>query len=226
MPPGRFDALPDRETVRSMKGVAQSFWDRSTRKEKPDRDDGFADGAGTFLLFRPESWKGVKRVRVTGAWSHQDAPEGEFHYLDATAIDPTLMTEEFFETLAAALRPADARAESGTPFPDRVSDNRRHLIDQRGEPFFYLCDTDWELFHRLDRKEAGSYLKDRADKRFTIIQAVVLAELGGLVEPNPYGHLWLIDHDPKRPVEGYFEHDDAVVQRADELGLVVGMLPT
>ena len=64
MPPGQFDSLPDLEITRSMKEVARRFWDRSTRKEKPDRDDGFADGAGTFLLFRPDTWTGLKKVRV------------------------------------------------------------------------------------------------------------------------------------------------------------------
>ena len=37
--------------------MATLFRERSTRQERPDRDDGFADGAGTFLLFRPDSWK-------------------------------------------------------------------------------------------------------------------------------------------------------------------------
>ena len=86
-----------------MKEVARRFLDRSTRKEKPDRDDGFADGAGTFLLYRPETWKGVKKVRVTGAWSHEDAREGEYHYLDATGIHPEIMTGEFFGALTLAL---------------------------------------------------------------------------------------------------------------------------
>ena len=226
MPPARFDALPDCELTRSMKGVAQGFWDRSTRREKPDRDDGFADGAGTFLLYRPETWTGVKKVRVTGAWAHEDAPEGEYHYLDATGIAPQAMTEEFFGTLAAALRPDGRRAGGEAPYPAKVSDNRRYLIDQHGEPFFYLGDTAWELFHRLGRDEANLYLEDRAAKRFTVIQAVVLAEHGGLDVPNANGDLPLVGRDPTRPVEAYFRHVDAVVGRAEELGLVVGMLPT
>ena len=36
----------------------------------------------------------------------------------------------------------------------RVSDNRRYLVYEDGRPFFYLGDTAWELFHRLDREEA------------------------------------------------------------------------
>jgi hypothetical protein len=35
----------------------------------------------------------------------------------------------------------------------RVSDNRRFLVKADDSPFFYLGDTAWELFHRLDRAE-------------------------------------------------------------------------
>jgi len=226
MPMERFDKLPDTELTRGMKGVAKRFWDRSTRKEKPVRDDGLGDGAGTFLLYRPDSWKEVKKVRVTGAWSHQGVSDGPFNYLDATRIDPEVMTEEFFATLGSALRPAEERPKAKTPFPVKVSENQRCLIDLDGKPFFYLGDTAWELFHRLDRGEADVYLKDRAAKQFTVIQAVVLAEHGGLDVPNAYGVLPLVGKNPTKPVEAYFEHVDHVVNRADELGLVVGMLPT
>ena len=71
--------------------------------------------------------------------------------------------------------------------PLRVSDNRRFLITTGGNPFFYLGDTAWELFHRLDREEAVLYLEDRAAKGYNVIQAAVLAELDGLRTPNAYG---------------------------------------
>jgi hypothetical protein len=100
------------------------------------------------------------------------------------------------------------------------------LLDAEGKPFFYLADTAWELFHRLDAKDAEAYLKDRAAKGFTVIQAVVLAEFGGLVEPNAFGHLPLETNDPTKPSEAYFKDVDRVVEMADGLGLVVGMLPT
>ncbi len=108
----------------------------------------------------------------------------------------------------------------------RVSENRRFLIEEDGSPFFYLGDTAWELFHRLDREEADRYLRDRAAKGFTVIQAVVLAELDGLHVPNPYGHTPLKNDDPTQPNEEYFRHVDWVVDRAAELGLYIGMLPT
>jgi hypothetical protein len=108
----------------------------------------------------------------------------------------------------------------------KVSDNQRYFVKQDGTPFFYLGDTAWELFHRLNREEADLYLQDRADKGFTVIQAVVLAELGGLRDPNPYGHLPLHDNDPAKPNEAYFQHVDYIVNKAEELGLTIGMLPT
>lgn len=110
--------------------------------------------------------------------------------------------------------------------PLRISDDGRWFVDSEGIPFFYLGDTAWELFHRLNREETDYYLKDRASKGFTVIQAVVLAELDGLNTPNPYGHTPLIDNDPKRPQEEYFQHVDYVVHRAGELGMYIGMLPT
>lgn len=108
----------------------------------------------------------------------------------------------------------------------RVSDNHRFIVTQDGKPFFWLGDTAWELFHRLDRKEAERYLRNRARLRYTVIQAVALAELDGLNAPNPYGEKPLIDNDPARPNDKYFQHVDWVVAKANELGLYIGFLPT
>jgi hypothetical protein len=108
----------------------------------------------------------------------------------------------------------------------KVSDNHRHLVTAEGKPFFYLADTGWELFHRLNREEAETYLRKRASQGFTVIQAVVLAEFDGLTEPNPYGHLPLKNNDPTQPEGPYFEHVDWVVKKANELGLYIGLLPT
>ena len=120
----------------------------------------------------------------------------------------------------------------GVKQPVRVSPNGRFLLDQDGQPFFYLGDTVWELFHRSNRDEAEHYLRDRAAKRFTVIQAVAIAEFDGHNVPNAYGFLPLIDFDPARPAikEGpdndYWDHVDFVLDRANALGLVVGFLPT
>jgi hypothetical protein len=114
----------------------------------------------------------------------------------------------------------------------KISDNHRFIVREDGRPFFYLGDTAWELFHRLNREEADRYLTDRAEKGFTVIQAVAIAELDGQTEPNAYGHLPLVDLDPARPdvKEGpdndYWDHVDYIVNRAESLGLTIGFLPT
>ncbi|UHG93073.1 glycoside hydrolase family 140 protein [Spirosoma oryzicola] len=108
----------------------------------------------------------------------------------------------------------------------KVSDNKRYLVHQNGKPFFWLGDTAWELFHRLNREEADQYLKKRAEQGFTVVQAVALAEFDGLNEPNPYGDTPLSDYDPTKPNEAYFKHVDYIVDKAAQYGIVIGFLPT
>ncbi|HEY1190622.1 MAG TPA: glycoside hydrolase family 140 protein, partial [Gemmata sp.] len=104
--------------------------------------------------------------------------------------------------------------------------NKRFLVTADGKPFFYLADTAWELFHRLDREQAAKYLKTRAAQGYNVVQAVALAEFDGLNEPNAYGHKPLTDNDPTKPNEKYFEHVDWVVNTAAEHGIYTAMLPT
>ncbi len=107
-----------------------------------------------------------------------------------------------------------------------VSENGRFLVNGDGTPFFYLGDTAWELFHRLNREDATLYLENRAARGFTVIQAVILAEMDGLTDPNVYGNLPLHALDPTRPNEAYFKHVDWVIEKAASLGLFIGLLPT
>jgi hypothetical protein len=128
---------------------------------------------------------------------------------------------------AALLLGLAGPAGAQPPLPAlKVADNKRFLVTADGKPFFWLGDTAWELFHRLNREDAERYLRNRAERRFTVVQAVVLAELDGLNDPNPYGERPLIGNDPARPNDAYFAHVDWVVARANALGIYVGMLPT
>jgi hypothetical protein len=142
-------------------------------------------------------------------------------------------TKLFAALLALVLfGPPIAHAE-GRQLPKlKVSENQRFLVTEKGEPFFWLGDTAWELFHRLNREEADRYLRKRAAQGFTVIQAVALAELDGHTDPNAYGHRPLVDLDPARPAvkdgptNDYWDHVDYIVDRANELGLRIGFLPT
>jgi hypothetical protein len=145
-------------------------------------------------------------------------------------------------TAAAALL-ATAAAQTTTRRPRalpqiRVSDDQRFLVTADGKPFFYLADTAWELFHRLDRKLAVEYLDKRAAQGYTAIQAVALAELEGVYDPNPYGDLPLIDKDPTKPAVtpgadpasktayDYWDHVEYIVDEANARGLYIAFLPS
>ncbi|WP_435171365.1 glycoside hydrolase family 140 protein [Paenibacillus glycanilyticus] len=118
----------------------------------------------------------------------------------------------------------------------RVSDNGRRLTQEDGQPFFWLGDTAWELFHKLNREEAEHYLRTRANQRFNVVQAVALAELDGLETANAYGKRPLSkneagEYDPSLPLTeeeayDYWKHVDYIIDFAAELGIYIALLPT
>jgi hypothetical protein len=117
----------------------------------------------------------------------------------------------------------------------RVSENKRYLVHEDGTPFFWLGDTAWELFHKLNREEAVMYVKNRAERKFSVVQAVALAEFEGVTTDNAYGRRpfktnTLGDVDPTLPdTDGeydYWRHVDFIVLAAAELGIYIALLPT
>ncbi|MGB7719054.1 MAG: glycoside hydrolase family 140 protein [Bryobacteraceae bacterium] len=117
-----------------------------------------------------------------------------------------------------------AFSAQAAPLPRlRVSQNGRFFVKADGSPFFYMGDTEWGLFH-LTREDAELYLKDRAAKKFTVIQAIATF-WGGLDRPNAYGETVFVRGDPAHPNEAYFKHVDWVVDKAESLGLCIGMVP-
>lgn len=120
----------------------------------------------------------------------------------------------------------------------QVSPNHKFLQTEDGKPFFWLADTDWELFHRLNREEISSFLETRRKQGFNIIQAVALAEFEGIRTPNRYGDLPLINNDPTKLLEtpgadpskkeeyDYWDHVDFAIKTAYDKGMYVGLLPT
>jgi hypothetical protein len=133
---------------------------------------------------------------------------------------------------AAALASAVSQA-SGAALPRlKVSDGGHFLATEEGKPFFYLADTAWELFHRLDREEAVRYLDNRARLGFNVVQAVAIAEEDGVGTPNPYGFKPFADARTPVPLtkdgpdNDYWDHVDFVVDAANERGIYVALLPT
>ncbi len=115
----------------------------------------------------------------------------------------------------------------------KVSDSGRYLVTEDGKPFFWLGDTAWELFHRLNKEETIAYLDNRQKLGYTVVQAVVVAELDGKDAPSADGFL-PFGPDPKEPspveVEGeyndYWDRVDFVVAEANKRGIYVAALPT
>ena len=48
-----------------------------------------------------------------------------------------------------------------------VSQNHRYLQHENGKPFFWLGDTGWLLFQRLNREEVKQYFENRKEKGST-----------------------------------------------------------
>ena len=107
-----------------------------------------------------------------------------------------------------------------------VTKNGHNLQFADGKPFFWLGDTGWELFHRLNLTEIKQYLDNRSGKGFTVIQAVALAEFDGLRKPNQYGELPLKNLDPATPNDKYFTVLDSTIHMARQRNLFIGLLPT
>lgn len=61
----------------------------------------------------------------------------------------------------------------------RVSSNGRFLQSEDGRPFFWLGDTAWLLFERLDREDALRYLENRQRKGFNLVQVMVIRSRDG-----------------------------------------------
>lgn len=100
MPLECFKNLPKNELTADLRRMADEFWKRSTRKVRPDRDDGFADGAPIFLVFVPRTWKTVHRQIIEGVFHLKDVDSDPYDVLDARTCDYDLMQNDFFKTLA------------------------------------------------------------------------------------------------------------------------------
>ena len=103
--------------------------------------------------------------------------------------------------------------------PIRVSSNGRYFVDQNDRPFFWLGDTQWQLFRDFTLAEAEMILQNRKSKGFTAIQ-VMLTGVGDGTKPNLTGQMPWINNNPNTPNEDYFKHVDAVIQLGHQNGLV------
>ncbi len=129
--------------------------------------------------------------------------------------------------VAVALAACGVVAHAAGPkpsFPVKISENRRHLVDQRGVPFLYHADTPWLLFYRPTLAEVDQYLTDRQAKGFTALQVHLFAFEATYA--NPDGEFPLHDLNDLATVNSRFlDHAEEIVSRAAERGLLVSIAP-
>lgn len=116
----------------------------------------------------------------------------------------------------------------------KVSANHRYFTTAAGKPFFWLGDTGWLLFSKLNREDAEKYLEDRRKKGFNVIQVMVLHSVKVV---NAYGDTALLNHNVATPrvIPGnsfadkktydYWDHVDYIVDLAAKKGIYIAMVP-
>jgi len=102
----------------------------------------------------------------------------------------------------------------------RVSANGRHFVDERGDPFFWLGDTLWELFRSFTPEDARAILMRRKQQGFTVVQ-VMLVRYSPDKMANVAGELPWRGNDPAFPNEAYFRNVNRVLGYVRELGLII-----
>lgn len=103
----------------------------------------------------------------------------------------------------------------------KISENKRYFMNG-DKPFFWLGDTAWLLFCNLNEEEAYRYLKNRADKGFNVIQAVLVYTTPQMQDINKMD----IDENCNVCSLKYWEHCDKIIEMAEKLGLYMALLPS
>lgn len=116
----------------------------------------------------------------------------------------------------------------------KVSQNHRFFVDENGKPFFWMGDTGWLLFTKLNQADVEKYLDNRAAKGFNVIQVMVLHSLDA---KDIYGDSALVHQNVATPLvtEGnsfsdstqydYWDNIDFVINQAAERGIYIGLVP-
>jgi len=117
----------------------------------------------------------------------------------------------------------------------KVSENGRYLQFENCKPFFWLGDTGWLIFQRLDRDEVKQYFENRKTKGFNVVQCVFYQSYNDI---TVYGDSAYINkditvpnhtpgNDPNNAAEyDYWDHVDYIVDVAAQNGIYLAISPT
>ena len=110
----------------------------------------------------------------------------------------------------------------------KISANHR-FFQADGKPFFWMGDTGWLLFSKLNREDAEKYLEIRRKQGFNVIQVMVLHSLS---ETDFYGDSALNNRNIANPKiadanypNNYWNNIDWVLKKAEEKGIYIALVP-
>lgn len=116
----------------------------------------------------------------------------------------------------------------------KISENQHYFVTADEKPFFWLGDTGWLAFGKLDREGVSKYFQDRKEKGFNVVQVMVLHSLN---VTNVYGDKALLNEDVSKPLTtagnnfsnpqeyDYWDHVDYTLDVAQKNGIYVAMVP-
>lgn len=106
-----------------------------------------------------------------------------------------------------------------------ISENKRGFTYQNGKPFIWLADTVWTIAQRLKWDDAEYLMQKRKSQGFTVLQIVALDPEQDREIRNPVGDKALLNDDLGKPNEKYFQYLDYILDKAEEYGFYVLLLP-
>ncbi|HEY5911349.1 MAG TPA: DUF4038 domain-containing protein [Verrucomicrobiae bacterium] len=101
----------------------------------------------------------------------------------------------------------------------RVADNHRFLAHADSTPFLWIGDTPWTAPMNASLEDWQTYLRDRRDKGFTILQVFCASDWAGSKDVE--GNAPFLDAGLTHPNPAYWQEYDQKVQMANEQGLLV-----
>lgn len=116
----------------------------------------------------------------------------------------------------------------------KVSKNQHYFTTEDGKPFFWLGDTGWLTFGKLDREGVEKYFQNRKEKGFNVVQVMVLHNINAV---NVFGDAALINEDVSKPLitagnnfnnaaeYDYWDQVDYTLDVAQKNGIYVAMVP-
>ena len=121
---------------------------------------------------------------------------------------------------------------SGQSQPLDISKDKHYLIDKSGTHFFWLADTAWELFQKLNLEESEKYLSTRQEQGFNVIQAAILYE--NAID-YPINQELISDHilnglnsDTNNAIQSdfnYWNHVEKIIRQAIAKEMKIALLP-